>query len=355
MRTTIGWLLLLAACGDDAVVVDAGTPLDASSDANIRDAGSDDASIGAVDAGAPECGPCDAEAPWRCETCLPTVLQEITAVSMDGVVHVLGGFEGGSVVGTLRTYDPATARWTNGPALPDPRHHVQLAAHEGALYAFGGMRDVTFTALRRSWVLRPGADGWEEIAAMPRPRAAGVAFGIGDRVYVAAGQGEGRTNAEKLADAAPVLIYDPAEDTWSEGASIPTTREHVAGFAWGDELYVLGGRPVSLEPSMDVVEIYDPAADEWRAGPSMLDTHGGFAAAVLGDVAIACGGETRAVALDACEALDLPAGRWRAIEPVPTPRHGHAMATAGERVFVIGGADEPVFAAVDVVESYAPE
>ncbi len=52
--------------------------------------------------------------------------------------------------------------------------------------------------------------------------------------------------------------------------------------------------------------------------------------------------------------LTLPDGSWMDFERVPTPRHGHAMAAANGRVYVIGGADEPIFAAVDVVESFAP-
>jgi non-specific serine/threonine protein kinase len=150
------------------------------------------------------------------------------------------------------------------------------------------------------------------------------------------------------------LVYDPALDTWSRAAPIPTPREHLAGFVHDGEVWALGGRALSLSSNFAVVEIYDPAANAWRTGPALTMPHGGFAAAVLDGVAYAVGGEEPARALDTAEALDLPDGAWRTIAPVPTPRHGHAMAAAAGRVWVIGGADAPIFAAVDAVESFAP-
>ena len=59
-------------------------------------------------------------------------------------------------------------------------------------------------------------------------------------------------------------------------------------------------------------------------------------------------------ALDTVEALDLTRGTWRTAAPIPTPRHGMGVAAAGGRIYVLGGADQPTFAAVSVVESYAP-
>lgn len=359
-KVTPAWLVLLVlfACGDDdATLSDAGDAggVDVG-DAGAIDTGTDAPRADVVDGGpANTCADCSAIAPWRCEPCLDARLQEITAVEYEGGIVVAGGFEPPSeVVTTVRKLDPATGVWTTLPALPDMRHHVAMAVHGGDLYLLGGMRDTSFEALSRSYVLRSGATAWVEIAPPPRPRAAGVAGTFGDVIVVAGGQGEGRTNAEKLADAAPAMIYTPASDSWTLGAPIPTPREHVAGFGHEGELWVLGGRPVALQPTHDEVEIYDPVADAWRAGPTMPTAHGGFAAAVLDGVAYAGGGEEPAGALDVFESLDLATGIWSTREPLPTPRHGHAMAAALGRVYLIGGADRPVFAAVDDVESFAP-
>ncbi|MEQ9081802.1 MAG: hypothetical protein RLP09_48495 [Sandaracinaceae bacterium] len=54
------------------------------------------------------------------------------------------------------------------------------------------------------------------------------------------------------------------------------------------------------------------------------------------------------------DAFDVAAGTGRAAPPVPPPRHGHGVVALDGRIWVVGGADEPIFAAVDALESYAP-
>lgn len=344
-------LVFAFACGDDAAV-DGGT--DVGIDAPGFDApGVDAPGVDAgVDARPERCGECSASAPWACETCLPTPLQEISAVELDGRIWVVGGFNGMlRVEARVRIFDPATNEWSDGPELPDTRHHVQLATFEGDFYVFGGMR-AGFEPLDTVYVLRSGASEWEQLGAMPSDRAAGVAGRIGDRIYIAGGQGDGRNDDERLNDAAPVFIFDPSDESWDVGAEIPSVREHCAGFVLNDELYVVGGRPLSLEPTYDTVEVYDPATNEWRSGPPMPTRHGGFAATVLDGVAYVSGGEERDQALTSFEAFD--GAEWTRLDDVPTPRHGHAMAALDGRVFVIGGADNPVFSAVDAVESFTP-
>ena len=346
-RVGLAALVVLATglgCGDDD-----GGPADLGVE---RDLGA------TTDGAAGDCRPCPAEPPWACERCLPVSLQEVTATILDGALVVAGGFESTTaIVPTVRRYDPAVgpgAGWSELPSLPAPRHHLSLVALEGDLYAIGGMETLAFAPVADGWVLRSGASEWTPIAPLPTPRAAAGAAAIGGQIVVAAGQGPGAGTSAQLAAAAPALRYDPSTDSWSEGAAIPTPREHVASFAHEGELWILGGRAIALEPTLDVVEIYDPATDAWRTGPSMPSPHGGFAAAVLDGVAYVGGGETRDRALRTFEALDLSGGDWVSLEPIPTPRHGHAMAGLAGRVWVIGGADEPIFAAVPTVESYTP-
>jgi hypothetical protein len=345
MAGALAILASIAACnGAASRDADASSPSDASTlDAGAFDASGLDAST--IDARA-------IDSPWRSGPALPVRLQEISAVTIDERIWVVGGFEPGGEVSTVRVLDPRDGTWSLGPPLPVARHHVQLATLDGDLYVLGGMETIRFTNVDDAWVLRRGASAWTPIAALPEDRGAGIAGVIDGRIYLAGGQGRGGLSSR-------TLVYDPATDLWTVAASIPTPREHLAGFAYGGELWAIGGRALSLATAMDVVEIYDPRTDTWREGPRLGHTHGGFAAAMLedaiaGDLAIAVGGEQPDRALDVVEVLALPDGRWETIEPVPTRRHGHAMAAAAGRAWVIGGADAPIFSAVDAVESWAP-
>lgn len=349
MRVLTLLCVLAAACGDDgeSTATDGGEPgVDAAAriDTGVeRDTGVAVDGPPGVDAGS------TTEPGWRAEPALPVRVQEISAAVIDDRIWIAGGFEGTtSTVTSVRVFDPATGGWSDGPPLPSPRHHLMLVALDGDLYAIGGMSDLSFEPLETAWVLRGATGDWTPIAPLPEPRAAGVAGAIDGVIYVAAGQ----TRGGVLAD--DTLVYDPVANDWSTAAPITTEREHLAGFVHDGELWAVGGRRISLSTNTDVVEIYDPVGDAWRAGPSLVMARGGFGAAVLDGVAYAIGGEQPDRALSEAESLALPGGAWTAIDPVPTPRHGHAVVAAAGRVYVIGGADEPIFAAVDAVESYAP-
>ena len=332
MRSVV-LLSLLAACGAPR-----------SADAGLDAAPADGAALDAgADAHAPEA---DARSTaGRAEAPLPAALQELAIAVLEDRIVVAGGFEGATIVSTVRAYDPQLQSWATLPELPEPRHHLMLAVHGADLYALGGMASVAFDTVDTAWVLREGASAWAGIAALPDARAAGAAVTIGDAIYIAAGQG---ARGELVG---PTYVYSVTQDSWSTAASIPTPREHTSGFVHEGELWVVAGRMNSLSTNLDAVEIYDPILDAWRAGPPIPTARGGHGCAVWASIAYCVGGEEPRQALDSVEAIDLATGIWTGLEPVPTPRHGHGVAAVGGRVYVVGGADRPIFAAVDAVES----
>ncbi|AKF05471.1 Kelch repeat-containing protein [Sandaracinus amylolyticus] len=319
-------VLVIGACGDtrDAPDVDA-----SQIDASVVDAATSSA--------------------WRSEPAVPERIQEITGAVHGGRLWIAGGLDAsGATSSVVRIFDPDTSTWSEGPPLPRPRHHAMMVSTGEDLYVIGGMETLEFDPLETAWVLREGASAWEEIAPLPEGRGAGIAGVIGDRIVVAGG------NATRGGLATSTLRYDVANDRWDAGAAIPTEREHLGGFVHDGQLWVIAGRRNSLSTNTDVVELYDPIADTWRPGPSIPTRRGGFGIAVLDGTAYAVGGEQPDRALDSVEALDLARETWSEIESVPTPRHGHVVLAAAGRIWVVGGGDRPTFAAVDVVESFAP-
>jgi N-acetylneuraminic acid mutarotase len=51
-------------------------------------------------------------------------------------------------------------------------------------------------------------------------------------------------------------IYDPATNTWTMGAAMPSPRANVAGAVLGSKLYVIGG-------NNGEVTVYDPGTNRW--------------------------------------------------------------------------------------------
>lgn len=331
--------LVLLGCSDPARdPMDAALSDAALADAAVADAPVPDATV-QLDA-APASG-------WRTEPPVPEPIQEITGAVHEGRLWIAGGIDdAGGTSRVVRIFDPSTSSWSEGPLLPAPRHHAMLVSTGDALYLLGGMETLRFDPLDTAWVLRDGA--WSPIASLPEPRGAGTAGFVAGLIVIAGG------NSGRGGLASSTLRYDPARDVWSTGTPIPTQREHTAGLVHDGELWVVAGRLNSLDTNQAAVEIYDPATDTWRTGPSIPTARGGHGVAVLDGIAYATGGEQPDRALDSVEALDLVTGAWSAVEPIPTPRHGHVALAAAGRIWIVGGGDRPIFAAVDVVESFAP-
>lgn len=132
---------------------------------------------------------------------------------------------------------------------------------------------------------------WRESRPMKTPRYLhGAAFDAKGRLFVFGGSGaepsvtqeDGESaesfrhrveaNAAKAnTSLASVEMYDPATNTWTERAPLPTPRQAMGADLGADgRIYVVGGAPSYAHPRpMAVVEIYDPESDIWETGPSM--------------------------------------------------------------------------------------
>ena len=108
---------------------------------------------------------------------------------------------------------------------------------------------------------------------------------IGGKLYVAGG---------RPGNQACVEAYDPASNTWTPRASMPTGRSGIAGAVVGDCLYVFGGEGNGADPNgiFHEVEAYEPASDEWHRLPPMQTGRHGIYAAVLSNVVYLPGGST---------------------------------------------------------------
>ena len=73
---------------------------------------------------------------------------------------------------------------------------------------------------------------------------------VGDRIVVVGGQADGRL-------VKTTEVFDGKR--WSDGADIPTPREHLAAASDGQFVYVVGGRALSPDKNTAALERYDPA------------------------------------------------------------------------------------------------
>jgi hypothetical protein len=87
-------------------------------------------------------------------------------------------------------------------------------------------------------------------------------------------------------------VYDPATDTWSEAAPLPTARSGAATAVLNGRILVMGGEhnPTSATGTFEENEAYAPDTDTWSTLKLLPTPRHGFGAAVFDDAVYTPGG-----------------------------------------------------------------
>jgi len=176
---------------------------------------------------------------------------------------------------------------------------------------------------------------------LPRPLSRpAAAVGVDGRIYVFGGTANGT-------ESSVTSIYDPAANTWSSGASMPTAREGARAVTLLDgRIVVLGGGSLCGTNLCDHgivydrVEVYDPVTNSWATLPHMLTPRYRPAVALLGGRLYAIGGSDGHSVVASAEVLDLSTGGWSTAPSLPHPVQAAASTVdALGHIDVAGGAD----------------
>ena len=274
---------------------------------------------------------------WQARAPSATARQEVSYVEAGGKFYLAGG----TTTGLHERYDPATDSWSRVADLPvsSKVDHIQGVEVGGKIYYVGGLSGWPGPHVSTVHVYDPATDTFAQGASMPegRGRGAGGVAAYGGKIYYAGGMHDGK--AVPWFDA-----YDPKADSWSRLPDMPRARDHFQGAVVGGRFYAIGGRNSGLPgwpttPKVDLYDLTQGAAGAWGTPDTGLPTQrGGFATAVLGREILVMGGEGGGKAHNAVEAYDTTANSWRTLEPLPTARHGtQAVVCNGGAYLAAGG------------------
>jgi N-acetylneuraminic acid mutarotase len=224
---------------------------------------------------------------WVDETTLPgDGLNAPAAVVLNGLIYVIGGFQGVGNLPTaeVRTYDPTTGRWADGAPLPRPRGGLAAVVLDGKIHVFGG----------------------------------------------------GNSNST-IADHS---VFDPVTDSWTAAAPLPRAEGSPAAVVYRNRIYSIGGR--SGNSDFGAVDIYNPATDAWGKGPR-IGPRGTAGAVVYRGAIYLFGGESqvRGKTLSDVLRLDPKTNSWRRVSRMPTARNYARAALLNDAVYVVGGSRFP--------------
>jgi N-acetylneuraminic acid mutarotase len=300
-----------------------------------------------------------ADAAWETRAPLPERRTEVSVTTDGQRIFLAGGFgppevdERATAPRTLWAYAPQDDGWQPITQIPHGVHHTALAHLDGRLYILGGFLETTFNPVPHVHIYDLATGTWTQGAPMPTPRGAAGFTVLDGRIHVIGGNVE---DPEHVHDHAGERVtrdrsvntheaYDPATDSWTQLAPMPTPRNHLGAAAVGGRIHAVLGR-ADGDFEMTTHEIYDATTDAWTTGPTVPTGRSGVAVLELDGYVYAFGGETfnepRRTFREA-ERFDPRTGQWDALPPMPTARHGLGAAAFGSDIYVISGGPGPGF------------
>lgn len=283
---------------------------------------------------------------WEIMAPMPTPRRSTAVAAGSDRLYAVGGFGADWSVSTrtVEVYNPVSNSWTVKASLSAPVWNRAAAVVGDVLYVAGGFVTSSwpnyYTGLVEAY--DPASNTWSPRAPMPTPRDE-VGLAVVDGVLYAVGgyTADGPT--------AVVEAYAPASNTWSSRAPLPTARRAAVAVIDG-VLYAVGGYAGGYYSN--AVESYDPAADSWTTRASLPpQTNDVVVGAVDGVLYALTGGDVVDV-----QAYDPVTNTWAAKGTVPTPRWSLAVGGLNGVLYAVGGTAwvTNTYAVVGTVEAYHP-
>ncbi len=177
--------------------------------------------------------------------------------------------------------------WTQKADMPTPRWLYTSAVVNDKIYVIGGSTsEPDAKALSTVEEYDPFTNTWTRKADMPTIRTdmIGSSSVVDGKIYVIGGYNGGNSWGSPT-----VEEYDPATDTWTRKADMPTPRWSLATCTVDGKIYAIGGAPNSIT-GLNVVEQYDPTTDTWTRKANMPSGVWGLCACVVDGKIYAFGG-----------------------------------------------------------------
>jgi Kelch motif len=173
----------------------------------------------------------------------------ISAVALDGRIHLLGGRDIRSL-DWHEVFDPASGTYEilapmrgSTPTQPfaGQRCHMGVAVVDGSIHAIGGRKDSYDFNTGLHAVYDPRDGRWSFRAPLPTPRSGLCCAHVPGRILVFGGEAPGIVFAANEG-------YDLAADRWETLAPMPVPRHGLHGATVaviGDMVHVPGGAPIT--------------------------------------------------------------------------------------------------------------
>jgi hypothetical protein len=247
----------------------------------------------------------------------------------------------------LDAYDYASDTWSTSAPAPEDFNHFQAIEYEGLIWVIGAYKTNSFpneAVAEKVYVYDPANDEWMEGPSIPasRRRGGGGLQVYNGKFYLVAGN----TNGHSGGFVDWFDEYDPRTGQWRQLPNALRPRDHFHAVVIGTRLYAAGGRRTELDNTFGLVvpevDVYDFTTGAWLTSnrpDNLPEPRAAAATAAFDGKVLLAGGESLASgdALDVVHTLDPSTGNWQQVDSLNFGRHGTQAIVSGQGVYVTAG------------------
>ncbi|XP_070278898.1 kelch-like protein 41 isoform X3 [Myotis yumanensis] len=233
-------------------------------------------------------------------------------------------------------YDPTENEcYLTALAEQIPRNHSSVVTQQNQVYVVGGLyvdeenKDQPLQSY--FFQLDTVASEWVGLPPLPSARCL---FGLGeadDKIYVVAGK-----DLQTEASLDTVLCYDPVAAKWNEVKKLPIKVYGHNVVSHKGMIYCLGGK-TDDKKCTNRVFIYNPKKGDWKDMPPMKTPRSMFGVAIHKGKIVVAGGVTEEGLSASVEAFDLTTNKWEAMTEFPQERSSISLVSLAGSLYAISG------------------
>uniref|UniRef100_A0A667HBZ0 BBSome complex member BBS5 n=1 Tax=Lynx canadensis TaxID=61383 RepID=A0A667HBZ0_LYNCA len=233
-------------------------------------------------------------------------------------------------------YDPTENEcYLTALAEQIPRNHSSIVTQQNQVYVVGGLyvdeenKDQPLQSY--FFQLDNIASEWVGLPPLPSARCL---FGLGevdDKIYVVAGK-----DLQTEASLDSVLCYDPVTAKWNEVKKLPIKVYGHSVISHKGMIYCLGGK-TDDKKCTNRVFIYNPKKGDWKDVAPMKTPRSMFGVAIHKGKIVIAGGVTEDGLSASVEAFDLITNKWEVMTEFPQERSSISLVSLAGSLYAIGG------------------
>jgi N-acetylneuraminic acid mutarotase len=287
---------------------------------------------------------------WMIKASMSVARSRAAVAAVNGKVYVIGGesaaagfqpIQGDNFLResvtlnawekTTEEYDPAANSWASKATKPTGVSNIGAGVINGKIYVPGGYYVSGSSSYATSVVevYDPATNSWSTVAPLPTAQYAHAVTAVNNKLYVMGG------NSLSSGYLNTCYVFDPSANSWSTCAPMTYARSHAGAGVVNGKIYVVGGYNGSTL-DLNYVEEYNPITNTWSIVAPLGTARGGPGVVGVGNYLYVCGGGWSTY-LRSCEKYDPAANSWSAFDRMNIGRRTFGLVEADGKLYAEAG------------------